>query len=244
MAQPDTLAAGDLHVWLAEPETFLASLAPIDEALGLLEADELKRYRAFRFDRDRRVFLAAHLLLRTRLSHYAPVAPGDWVFEKNAFGRPDVADGLLEANGLRFNLSHTDGLVACAITPTADVGVDVESLARATPGLEIAERFFSPDEFAMLQKAPAAEQHELFFAIWTLKEAYIKARGMGLSLPLDQFAFDIDGLTVRGVHFRDKIKDNPENWRFAVQRTGPDHLLAFAVRRDGSGDIRPVIQRA
>ncbi|MEM7120950.1 MAG: 4'-phosphopantetheinyl transferase superfamily protein [Pseudomonadota bacterium] len=244
MAQPDTLTAGDVHVWLAEPEAFLVSLESVDQALALLDADEQRRYHAFRFDRDRRVFLAAHLLLRTRLSLYAPVAPGAWTFEKNAFGRPEVAGGLLEADGLRFNLSHTNGLVACAITRSADVGIDVESLSRPTPGLDIAERFFSPDEFAMLQKAPADEQHQLFFAIWTLKEAYIKARGMGLSLPLDQFAFDIDGLAVRGVRFRDEIKDNPKNWRFGVQSAGHQHLLAFAVRREDGGNIQPVIHQA
>lgn len=242
MTHPETLDQQDVHVWLAEPNTLLASLNSIEEALRLLDDDELRRYRAFRFHRDRDVFLAAHLLLRTRLSHYAPSGPDDWVFKKNAFGRPEIAAPGPYA--LRFNLSHTNGLVACAVTQQADVGVDVESLSRPTPGLDIAERFFSPDEFAMLQKAPAAEQHELFFAIWTLKEAYIKARGMGLSLPLDQFAFDIDGLTVRGVNFRGEIKDSPENWRFAVQRAGPGHLLAFAVRRDESGDIRPVIRQA
>ena len=244
MTHPDTLNQRDVHVWLAEPESLLASLEPIEQALGLLDADELRRYRAFRFDRDRRVFLAAHLLMRTRLSRYAPVAPGEWEFEKNAFGRPEVAGPPSGRGALRFNVSHTDGLVACAVTRMADVGVDVEYLARPTPGLDIAERFFSPDEYAMLRKAPAAEQHELFFAIWTLKEAYIKARGKGLSLPLDHFAFDIDRLTFRGVRFRDELNDKAENWQFGVRRAGPRHLMAFAVTRDKTGDIRLVVRQA
>ncbi len=239
----ETLGERDIHIWLAEPDKTLGTTGSVDAHVALLDPDETQRYQNFRFDRDRHSFLAAHVLLRRTLSRYAPIGPADWTFTKNAYGRPEIA-GPSRALPLRFNLSHTDGLVACAITKGADVGVDVEALSRPTPGLDIAERFFSPEEYDLLRQAPAAQQHELFFAIWTLKEAYIKARGMGLSLPLDQFAFDLDHLALRSVHFRDELNDAPENWQFDVRSTGPCHTLAFAVRRDGTGDMRPEIRGA
>lgn len=230
-------------MWLAEPDALLASIGSIDEALRLLDADELGRYRAFHFDRDRDVYLAAHLLLRHRLSHYAPVGPGQWVFEKSAYGRPELAGPALACQDLRFNLSHTDGLVACAITNGADIGVDVEALSRPTPGLDIAERFFSRQEYDRLRQAPAAQQHELFFGIWTLKEAYVKARGMGLSLPLDQFSFDLDLLDIRGVRFRETLNDKPEKWRFDVRRVVPQHMMGLAVRATGTEEVAIRIHR-
>ncbi len=241
MKHPDTLTKSDVHVWLAEPDTLLASLETIDEALDLLDADERHRYRAFRFDRDRRVFLAAHLLLRTSLSRYAPVPPGDWAFEKNAFGRPEIA-GPPEADALRFSLSHTDGLVACAVTKQSDIGVDVEMTSRRTPVLELAERFFAPEEHRMLREAPADQHNDMFLAVWTLKEAYIKARGMGLSLGLDRFAFVVSGGGGADVRFHDDLNDDPGLWQFHVTKVQPDHTLALAVHREAGADKTFVFQ--
>ena len=101
----------------------------------------------------------------------------------------------MHEGGLRFNLSHTDGLVVCLVAVEREIGVDVEHTARAgSVGIEIAERFSSPSEVAELRSLPFADQRSRFFDYWTLKEAYIKARGLGLHLPLDQFSFHL-GLT-------------------------------------------------
>ena len=243
MTKPEILGEDDIHIWLAEPDSAMATTGAVDDCVSLLDADETRRYRSFRFDRDRQCFLAAHVLLRTTLSRYAPLEPSQWTFKKNAYGRPQISAPSY-ALPLQFNLSHTDGLVACAVTRDADVGIDVEALSRPTPGLDVAERFFSPEEYRMLRQAPASQQHELFFAIWTLKEAYIKARGMGLSLPLDQFAFDLHHLEIRGVHFRENLNDSPERWQFDVQRAEPGHILAFAVRRHGAGNLLAQFRRA
>ena len=107
---------------------------------------------------------------------------------RNVHGRPEILDRPAGVPDLRFNLSHTDGLIACAVTIGREVGVDVEHVGRRLTH-DIAGRFFAPREVADLKSLPVAEQPRVFFDYWTLKEAYIKARGFGLALPLGDFAF-------------------------------------------------------
>ncbi len=122
------------------------------------------------------------------LSRYADVAPRDWPFRIDEHGRPELAARPAGTPDLRFNVSHTNGLVACAVTVGREVGVDVEHTGRRLVH-DVAERFFSPREVADLRACPAADQPVVFFDYWTLKESYIKARGLGLALPLRQFSF-------------------------------------------------------
>src|SRR5262249_50795126 len=127
-----------------------------------------------------------------------------------------------------------------------DVGVDVEHVNRRLVGLELAERFFAPVEVAALRALAEENRGEHFFAYWTLKEAYIKARGLGLSLPLDAFAFQLDPGCPR-ITFTERIADNPSAWQFARQRPGPDHALAVAIHRPGEMDLdldfRPLVPK-
>ncbi len=154
----------------------------------LTTPDENERMARFVFERDRWQFLITRALVRTMLSRYATVAPADWRFITNEYGRPEVLDRPAGVADLRFNLSHTDGLIACAVTVGREVGVDVERITRAVTH-DIPGRFFAPREVADLRALPEHDQPRVFFDYWTLKEAYIKARGMGLSLPLSDFAF-------------------------------------------------------
>ena len=150
----------------------------------LLTPDETARGARFVRARDRDAFVLARALVRTQLSRYGPTAPADWRFVTNTHQCPFVVDAQAGSPPLQFNLSHTDGLVAVAIVRGHRIGVDVEAVTR--PVLEaVPERHFAPDEVRDLRALPAAEQPQAFFDYWTLKEAYIKARGMGLALPLD-----------------------------------------------------------
>ena len=211
-----------------------------DEALlsgydALLSDDEQAKCRRFRFDKDRHCCLVTRALLRTTLSRYTDVPPGAWRFVLNPHGRPEI-DAPREARWLKFNLSHTNGLVVCLVARERAIGVDVEDRERGGRLLDVAERFFSPSEAAALRALPENEQLDRFFLYWTLKESYIKARGMGLAIPLSQFSFDIGpGITVR---FDPRLGDDPESWQFTALGVGRRHAVAAAFRRCSGDTVR------
>jgi 4'-phosphopantetheinyl transferase len=197
---------------------------------ALLSPDEQARCRRFHFARDRHQFLVARVLARTLLSRYVAVRPEEWTFATNAYGRPEIA-GPDCAPPLRFNLSHTAGLVACAVAWDREVGVDVENTTRPGGYTDLARRFFAPSEAAHIESLPAGNQQETFFAYWTLKESYIKARGLGLALPLADFAFRLEAGQSVQITFAGSIEDDPSSWWFEQFRPSAHHHMALAVRR-------------
>lgn len=225
----DSLAETDVHVWVANPDD-VTDLAQLTRCKALLSPDEFARYGRFIFARDRHLFLVAHATLRRVLSHYASVHPAAWKFEVNKYGRPSIAAGLCDLP-LRFSLSHAYGLVACAVRIELDVGVDVERLSREVLFMEIADQFFAPAEATALRALSDRERSNQFFDYWTLKEAYIKARGIGLAIPLRQFSFDLKSLDRIEIRFDPSIHDEPSAWHFELIRPTSDHALAVAARR-------------
>src|SRR4029078_6585429 len=115
-----------------------------------------------------------------------------------------------------------------------DVGVDVEDRTRKGETVQIADRFFSPVEVAALRALPEERQRERFFDYWTLKEAYIKARGMGLAIPLDQFSFLLEPDMPIRIAFDPRLADDPLAWQFEQFALGGSHQTSAAVRR-GAG---------
>lgn len=223
------LARGRIDVWLIRLDSpFYRQAAGFED---LLDPWELERYRRFRNEKAALQHLMGRVLVRTTLSRYVDVPPAAWRFVVNAFGCPSIATP--SGTGLTFNLSHTAGLVACAVTRGMDVGVDVERVRRHADIEKLARHSFAPAETASILAAPSEERHELFFAYWTLKESYIKARGMGLALPLDGFAFDISQPSPR-VSFTEKCPDDPGRWAFFRERPTLEHRLALAVSGGGA----------
>jgi 4'-phosphopantetheinyl transferase len=210
------------------------------EYLTLLSPDEHQRYERFYFDKDRRQFLVARTLLRTVLSHYAPIAPAAWQFQQVPGGKPV----LVPPRGvppLRFNVSNTVQLVACAVTIEDEVGVDVEGGDR-TINFKIAGHCFADSECSVLDHAPDDERkRELFLRFWTLKEAYIKARGLGLALPLTKFSFSLDAGSHPTISFHEDLGDDPHRWQFFQRPLGTHHYLAVAVQRRASPRCRFVV---
>lgn len=199
-----------------------------------LTADELARAERFLQTADRERFVLGRALARTMLSAFAPVRPQDWPFIIDPHGRPQLAARPAGAPDLRFNLSHTDGLVACALTAGRDVGVDVENLNRRIVHENIPERFFSAREVADLRALPSEEQPLVFFDYWTLKESYIKARGLGLAIPLAHFSFIRRAGAAPAIEFAPELHDDPASWQFAQFWPTRQHRMAVAVRRTGA----------
>lgn len=218
----DLVHADDPEAW-AQHQGYLALMSP----------DERERMARLVFERDRRSFLLTRALVRTMLSRYAAVPPAAWTFIANVHGRPEILDRPSGVPDLRFNLSHTDGLIACAVTIGREVGVDVEHIQRRLTH-DIAGRFFAPREVSDLRALPEHAQPLAFFDYWTLKEAYIKARGFGLALPLADFAFILAPPAPPRIAFEPALNDDPETWQFAQDWPTPNHRLALAVRREGA----------
>ncbi|HTU23191.1 MAG TPA: 4'-phosphopantetheinyl transferase superfamily protein [Gemmataceae bacterium] len=181
-AHPPVLTTGDVHVWRIALEIGDALLTRLREFLA---DDERRRAERFHFEKDRRHFIAGRSALRILLAGYLACRPEDVRFTYSSYGKPQLAN---QASDLRFNLTHSHGLALLAVTRGRDIGVDVERVRdMERDGERLAERFFSPREAAVLRSLPPEQRREAFFSCWTRKEAYIKANGKGLSLPLDQF---------------------------------------------------------
>jgi 4'-phosphopantetheinyl transferase len=203
----------------------------------MLDDNERRRADRFHFAVDREAFTAAHALARGLLSEVTGKPPAAWLFSESEYGRPELASRCA-IDGLRFNISHTRGLVACAVA-YRDVGVDVESADRAAD-LDLADTVFAPEEVLVLKSAPPALQRGLFFRLWTLKEAFIKATGEGLNRPLDSFSFTLDPVRIRfhPERTRRSQSDDPAAWQFAEYRPSLHRHLALAVRRTESLPMR------
>lgn len=232
-----TLSRDQAVVWLARtPHT--AQPDDCSASVWLLDEDEQRKYRAFRFAADAQLYLAAHVLLRTTLSRYANVPPAEWRFVRGGHGRPEIAPESSPRHSLRFNLSHTPGLAACAVTDRVAVGVDVEQLDRPVQYQALADRWFSRQEARQLRTLPFTQQRTRFLEYWTLKEAYIKACGGGLSIPLDGFSFARDATGRWRIEFASSRDGDPADWQFACLRPTPEHCLAVAIHRPGQPDLQ------
>ncbi|HOL71550.1 MAG TPA: 4'-phosphopantetheinyl transferase superfamily protein [Bryobacteraceae bacterium] len=214
-------AEGETHLWWAFPDR-IHDPELLERQFATLSAEERERQRRFVSERDRKRYLVSHALVRHALSQYASVPPREWQFELNPYGRPSIREPAAWRS-LQFNLSHTEGRAVVAVAWEMDIGVDVESTAPERDLAEIAERYFSPIEIAQLRKKP-----EAFFDFWTLKEAYIKARGMGLSIPLDSFSFLLEDAEEPRILFHEGCPDRPDRWRFALRR-GDGYRVAVAA---------------
>lgn len=216
---------GEVDVWMARTDHLSDSDRRICETV--LSDEERARLGKFVVEHARTQFLAARCLLRMTLSRYVAKEPGAWAFTFNPYGRPRLSDGQV-ATPLHFNLSHTAGLVVCAISRTEEVGVDVERLDRELPYMTLAQTVFADTELAKLTSARSMERREIFFNHWTLKEAYIKARGMGLSLPLKAIWFEVSNGSPE-VFFSPEVADDPSRWNFRQFSPTENHRMALAV---------------
>ncbi len=205
----------------------------------VLSPEESRQRDRFHFQKHQHQYLVTRALVRTALSWYTngSIEPDDWSFVTNEYGKPRIEYPDCD---LTFNISHTEGMVALALARGLDVGVDVEWLQRDGETVSLADRFFSPAEAHDLRSLAAYRQRERFFDLWTLKESYIKAWGMGLSIPLDQFSFSFpapaSGAAPGGINisFDERRNDDPAQWCFWQFQPDKDLKVALAAKRQSA----------
>jgi 4'-phosphopantetheinyl transferase len=225
LSPPGIPAPGEVELWYLTSEHIdAATLAILRETLA---PEESARADRFRREPDRTIYIAAHALLRVMLSNRVAHPVRFWT---NEWGRPEI-----DAIGPRpsFNLTHTNGMAACATTDSGAVGVDAEAHDGTLNVMSLAESYFAPSEVAYLRAVSEPLRGDQFLRIWTLKEAFIKAVGKGLSMPLDQFAFTLDPLTFSCAP---EFGFAAEEWSFQSQLLSSPHYLAVALhQRYGRG---------
>lgn len=230
---PRPLAAGEAHLYFMR----IGGLdEPPPSLYALLDPAERARCARYVFMSNRIESTAARALVRSALSRYAAIAPADWTFRTGEHGKPELA-GPAGAPPLSFNVSHTQGLVACLVAGGCAVGVDVEFLGRRSDIALLARRCLSAAEQEALWALPEPAQRQRFLVHWTLKEAYLKARGIGIGLPLREITLlaDDEPAIPAGPPTRfalgPGVGDTPERWQLGRCQLTAEHLGAFAIER-------------
>jgi len=215
------IGADEIHVW----EINLCPSRDGDAHLiDFLSNAERERAKRFVFEYDRIAYIRSHATMRCLIANYLGRAADEVRFGKGEFGKPYIVDG----KGLVFNLSHSSGLALLAIARDRDVGIDIERMREGGSILEIADKFFSTEESADIHSRSGADQLKAFYKCWTRKEAYIKALGRGLSLPLNSFSVPIRGLeSVTAVIWEGR------KWYFLDVRVEAPYLASLVVEGDG-----------
>lgn len=217
----------EVHVWMLQPDQ-VVDAAVLAAYADSLSGEEQVRQQRFHFEHDRKLFLVAHGMLRSVLSRYLDVAPSQWQFSSGRYGRPAIsAPDSLPA--LRFNLSHTRGLVACAVSLEFDCGVDVERLRAPRNPRAIAQKMFAASELTELEQRTGDDYLERFFCYWTLREAYCKATGLGIARAPKNFSFYISPAGNISIQFIPESGEQAGRWQFACLQPGSEHLVAIAA---------------
>jgi len=220
------LSLNEVHVWRASLDV---SASEVYHFRHLLSDEEEARAKRLYFEKDRQRWIVARGLLRTLLSRYLQVDPRQLQFSFNSYGKPFLAMPFSE-NGLQFNISHSANLALYAFT-YGIVGIDVEFMRENIEYEQIAQYHFSAHECDTLLSLPTELRQQAFFLCWTRKEAYIKARGQGLSLPLDQFDVSLKPGDPAALLASYEDPQEVQRWTFQDLLPGPDFAGALVVEK-------------
>ncbi len=226
-----TLSLGELHIHCLD--TRQLSAQDYTKAARIMSASELAR--AETFVRGKTTYIASRWLLRRTLGAYLKVAPETLVFARSDKGKP-----YLPGQALQFSLSHSEHWAVLAVGYAESIGVDIESLKRSRNLSAIAERYYHPSEFAQLQQLGEGEQTSYFYRLWTLKEAFFKALGSGISTGLEKITFGIEGEKIQGVIDQSLIDNTVTagaGWHFFQWALSDDHYLALASKSPMPPDV-------
>ena len=236
MSRPASrIARGEIAAYIAHADAFAADARRVARALEWMSTAERERHARFRHDRDRWMFALGREMARTLVGDALDVAPGDWQWREGPHGRPEIAS---PPGDLHFNLSHSAGVVACVLGRGRAIGVDLENLTRRPPDPAIVARYCSPAESEDVC-AQADGWSDRFLTYWTLKEAYLKARGLGIAVHLSDISFTLGpGANRARVGFRESLAGTDDRWAFHLTRVDPHHLAAVAIEvADGAAPV-------
>jgi 4'-phosphopantetheinyl transferase len=233
---PASLASGCIHIWCVDGKDINDPVI-LRRGASDLTASEVARAERFVKQEDRHRFIVGRWMLRHLLGKYSLAVPREITFAINQHGRPE----LVGLNRLRihFNLSHTDGLVACAFTSGTAIGIDVERMRQSSFDMEIACNYFSTAACRDILHATGGSRMERFFEYWVLMEAYAKARGTGLVHTEGSFVFE-NGDRSRIRFIPSRAKDRTV-WNFWLAAPARGYRMAVAVAARPSGP--PIVRR-
>lgn len=218
----------EIHLWyvLLNQITDINLLAYYKTLLSPTEHLQMEKIV---FESDKKRFLVTRALVRTTLSRYSLIRPEDWIFTITDYGKPIINNTDLEQNFLSFNLSHTHDLVLLGLIRNWAIGVDVENILTKVEHVDIAKEYFTSEEIDSLQKLSKDKQVEKFFKYWTLKESYLKAKGYGLSIPLNSISFHLRaGAGIRYL-INSPLEDSGSLWKFWQFQPTVNHIASVCV---------------
>jgi 4'-phosphopantetheinyl transferase len=228
---PARLALADrvVHVWSVNLDENLDKVCRLER---LLAAEERRRAERFQFRSDRERFIVGRGVLRILLGLYLRRDPSAVQLWYNSQGKPGLQRNSDDPD-LHFNVAHSGGTAIIAVTAGCAIGVDVERVRTDVEWLELAQRYFSSEEAAAFDMLPAQQRLPAFFATWTRKEAYLKAHGMGLALPLDQFAVSVDSREPARLISAAHDPGQLHRWELYSFQPAPGYAAALAVDARG-----------
>ncbi len=234
------IADSEIHLWHVDQADFDLEKLRASSFSWLSEADSV-RFHCYRFDRHRKQFLLGRVLIRTALSCYdQSIDLAEWRFTYNEYGKPAIHPEQ-QTEPLFFNLSHSGERLVLALAKFADIGVDIEYSGKSRRIAAIAGRYFSSKEAMELQSLPLAQQQFRFYQLWTLKEAYIKACGMGLAIPLQHFSYSFPGTDKISIQFDARRNDDKHAWQFWQMDAGAEYKIAVAARADAGAGKQKIL---
>jgi 4'-phosphopantetheinyl transferase len=219
--------APETDIWCLLASDISPSVFADPRGTALFEAKELARWARYRFQRDRDSFLLKRLLVRGALSQYADPHPAAWRFAENEYGKPFIAPKC-NGDSLLFNLSGTNKHAVCVVSREGLIGVDAEDCS-GFQAAGIVEATLSVSERCALSSLSAEERAAEFLRYWTLKEAYVKARGIGITLPIDKISFNFEDVNQIKVAFEDALDDDPAQWKFFQLRIFESLIVSIAI---------------
>lgn len=227
---PPILANNQAHIWLANLDL---STVEIERLTTFLSPDEIARANKFKFNRDKKKFIAARGILRKLLANYLQITANNVEFGYGERGKPNLAPSMLDRY-LQFNLSHSQDYALYGFTRHCSIGVDLEHLRSLDDAAKIAQRFFSAAESALISSLTGEEQTRVFFQLWTAKEAYLKATGEGLAGLLDEVEISMtpespeSSVTLISVQ---GDRQNTANWSMTSFIPATDYVATVAIEK-------------
>lgn len=232
---PSSPAAADrvVQVWHTTVDAFCSGGRGVEaRALDILRPAERERHARFRHDADRRMFLIGRVMARTLVGDALGVPASEWPWGEGPRGRPEVAEPNCSVS---FNLAHSAGLVVCAVSQFGPVGVDVEHRARRPLERALIARCCAKDEAADVERH-GDDWTDQFLKYWTLKESYLKAVGLGISVHLPDVRFQLDDEPRAA--FTGALRGHDECWRFTLRSAEPAHYVAVALSARDDAPLR------